>query len=206
MPADAEKIRRAVVSKHGGTGTTGRKISDPEKTPHEKIEPGTVIGVDRGLYKHYGIYTGRGSIIHYASRLRDFGDEMSVRKTGVKHFLNGAANFFVCEFPGTHGRPLEFRRNADILGALASAFGGGGPLTEPGNPLTLLVDIFELFKKFNYKLYSPAKTLRRAKSRLGKSSYNLVFNNCEHLVVWCKTGVSESHQVNEIINTVSGRR
>ncbi|HBC76327.1 MAG TPA: hypothetical protein DC017_16060 [Candidatus Wallbacteria bacterium] len=31
------------------------------------IEPGTVIGVNRGLYKHYGIYAGRSIVIHYAS-------------------------------------------------------------------------------------------------------------------------------------------
>ena len=106
--------------------------------PEDGLNPGTVIGVDRGLYKHYGIYAG-------------------------------------------------------------GLFGGNE------NPLAALYDIYELFKKINYKLYSPAETLRRAKSRLGESSYNLVFNNCEHFVVWCKTGVSESHQVNQIIKSLTGR-
>lgn len=171
----------------------------------EIVKPGTVIGVDRGLYKHYGIYAGRGSVIHYASASGDFGGEMKVRKTGVKHFLNGAPEFFVCEFPEAHGRPRESKRGAGVLGALASAFGLDGPREAPDNPLALLVDVYELFKKFNYKLYSAAETLRRAKGRLGESSYNIVFNNCEHFVVWCKTGVSESHQVNKIINAAAGR-
>jgi len=95
MPDAAEKIRRAVVSKQGVTGTTGRKISGSENAPHEKIEPGTVIGVNRGLYKHYGIYAGRSSIIHYASRSGDFGDEMSVRKTGPQR----RGNFFRLRIP-----------------------------------------------------------------------------------------------------------
>jgi hypothetical protein len=38
--------------------------------------------------------------------------------------------------------------------------------------------------------------LCRAESRLGEENYHLFGNNCEHFVVWCKTGVSESSQVN----------
>ena len=38
--------------------------------------------------------------------------------------------------------------------------------------------------------------IERAESRLGEESYHLFGNNCEHFVVWCKTGVPESSQVN----------
>ena len=38
-------------------------------------------------------------------------------------------------------------------------------------------------------------TIQRAESRLGEESYHLFGNNCEHFVVWSKTGVSESSQV-----------
>lgn len=38
--------------------------------------------------------------------------------------------------------------------------------------------------------------IRRAESRLGEENYQLFGNNCEHFVVWCKKGVSESSQVN----------
>ncbi len=37
-------------------------------------------------------------------------------------------------------------------------------------------------------------TLRRAMSRIGEQSYNLLFNNCEHFAIWCKTGIHRSKQ------------
>jgi hypothetical protein len=37
--------------------------------------------------------------------------------------------------------------------------------------------------------------IQRAKSRLGESDYNLLFNNCEHFATWCKTGLQDSEQV-----------
>jgi len=36
------------------------------------------------------------------------------------------------------------------------------------------------------KLYTSDAIISRAKSRLGESEYNLVFNNCEHFVNWCR--------------------
>ena len=48
---------------------------------------------------------------------------------------------------------------------------------------------------------SPAGvTLRRAMSRLGEQSYNLLFNNCEHFATWCKTGRHRSEQVDSVID------
>ena len=128
-----------------------------------------------------------------------------MRQTGVKNFLNGAPEFFMCDFPDSHGRPRETKRGANLISALASSFTGGGIFGTETNPLSALLDIYDLFKKMNYKLYSPAETLRRAKSRLGEGSYHLIFNNCEHFVIWCKTGVSESHQVNQILKAITGR-
>ena len=40
-------------------------------------------------------------------------------------------------------------------------------------------------------------TIARARSRLGEASYHLVFNNCEHFAVWCKTGHHRSEQVRD---------
>lgn len=36
--------------------------------------------------------------------------------------------------------------------------------------------------------YSREVAVRRAKSRLGESYYNLAVNNCEHFVRWCRAG------------------
>lgn len=50
-----------------------------------------------------------------------------------------------------------------------------------------------------YTLYSPEETIKRAKTRLNEQHYDLVFNNCEHYAIWCKTGLKTSHQVRSIL-------
>ncbi len=50
---------------------------------------------------------------------------------------------------------------------------------------------------------SDEEIVSRAKSRLNESSYNLVFNNCEHFVNWCIHGVDRSDQVNNVIKWAS---
>lgn len=170
MPAGkkAAKAKTAKASKASKAATGGRKsgagklVGPGGGRLEDGLNPGTVIGVDRGLYKHYGIYAGAGSIIHYASATGDFGHAMGVRKTGIKNFLAGAREFFVCEFPDSHGKPSEKKKSADIFSALASGFTGGSLFGGNENPLAAIYDIYELFKKINYKLYSPAETLRRA--------------------------------------------
>lgn len=47
--------------------------------------------------------------------------------------------------------------------------------------------------------YSPEEAQIRARSRLGESSYSLVFNNCEHFVHWCLQGQARSEQVNRTV-------
>ena len=54
----------------------------------------------------------------------------------------------------------------------------------------------------DYRIYLPQETVNRAISRVGEDKYNLLFNNCEHFAIWCKTGVSESYQVKRVINTL----
>lgn len=49
------------------------------------------------------------------------------------------------------------------------------------------------------KQYTGVETVKRARSRLGEEKYNLIFNNCEHFAVWCKTGISDSSQVNKVL-------
>jgi Lecithin retinol acyltransferase len=45
----------------------------------------------------------------------------------------------------------------------------------------------------------PDDVIKRAESRIGERDYNLVFNNCEHFVVWCKTGRHQSTQVDRAV-------
>jgi len=52
------------------------------------------------------------------------------------------------------------------------------------------------------KVFSPEETVKRAESRIGEKEYNLISNNCEHFAIWCKTGISESHQVETFLKFV----
>ena len=118
----------------------------------KKLELGDIVFVDRGCYKHYGIYIGRGRVINYAAEDGDFQGEISVHECSLKHFLDGGECCAI-KFPSD-------------------------------------------FKGF---LYSPEETVKRAKSRLGEHSYNLITNNCEHFAWWCKTGESKSEQVEDSV-------
>ncbi len=183
MPEKAKNLKKKT------SASVAPKVKSGIKS---KVKIGDVIGVGRGVYKHYGIYSGRGKVIHYSAKSSDFGGDMSVHESELEVFLNGSKNYFICEFPKEHGRPREKSTEVSILGSLFSG--------EMPEPLKFVREIYDLFKKINYKLYSPAETVKRARSRIGEDSYSLIFNNCEHFVIWCKTGVSESHQVNELID------
>ena len=48
------------------------------------------------------------------------------------------------------------------------------------------------------RCFDPETVVSRARSKLGERNYNPISNNCEHLALWCKTGISSSEQVNDI--------
>lgn len=61
-------------------------------------------------------------------------------------------------------------------------------------------------RKF-YSRFNPKQIIERAKSRLGKRNYSVLFNNCEHFVTWCIYGEAESKQVQDAIalsTTITG--
>jgi Lecithin retinol acyltransferase/PspA/IM30 family len=47
--------------------------------------------------------------------------------------------------------------------------------------------------------YIADTAIARAESRLGERQYNLLYNNCEHFATWCKTGKSQSLQIDNFI-------
>ncbi|WP_414550514.1 lecithin retinol acyltransferase family protein [Anabaena sp. CCY 0017] len=54
------------------------------------------------------------------------------------------------------------------------------------------------------KCDSPEVVVQRAISKLGEQKYNLLFNNCEHFAHYCKTGRSDSKQVNKFVAPIGG--
>jgi hypothetical protein len=144
----------------------------------EGVERGDIISVSRGVYSHIGVYINNKEVIHYTSNDSDIGDNF-IQSTSLKRFLRGTEKYSVLVFPSKYGEPTSV--------PFSAASG------------TLLYDFSKHFKNQNYTVYSPSETIRRAKSKLNEKQYNLASNNCEHFAIWCKTGISESHQVNNVI-------
>jgi len=138
---------------------------------------GDVVGITRGIYEHFGVYVGKGRIIHYTS----FDDSLSnneIMETDMEHFLRGARSFFVVQFESIN-RALSMKTLSR----------------------SLLLAVFPRIKRDRpYHIFSGEETVTRAYSQLGKRDYHLVLNNCEHFAFWCKTGERESHQFKTLLN------
>lgn len=132
---------------------------------------GDIIGVHRlgGVYDHYGIYESDDCIYEYAAHGHDFG-EADIHVTTLKKFIRDSGNGNLFI--------LTFPNQNDAPVKSYESASAADPLPH---------------------FYTPEETVRRAKSRLGETKYSLLFNNCEHFAIWCKTGVHESHQANEIL-------
>lgn len=165
-----------------------RDTSDARRTPKAKAKRGDIICVSRGAYEHYAIYVSKQEVIHYIPPDSGLALEWDlsaptahVSKTGMKRFLDGASSFKVVEFSDAETRKRKTISAMDLGAGII----GRGPLLGwdwlASNP--------------EFHLYSAAETVKRAKSKLGEADYHLVFNNCEHFAVWCKTGMHRSEQV-----------
>ncbi len=154
------------------------------------LYPGDVLAVTRrgGLYQHYAIYIGNWRVIHYAAESGDFSGHITIHEAPFRDFQGSSDLIYALDFSPQGG--LGIRR------------GEAAPRHSPVPDLTgaLMSSLFEALRQIQgYHLYTPEQTVARAKSRLGEKQYFLPTNNCEHFALWCKTGVSESSQVEEWI-------
>ena len=160
-----------------------RHISD-----WHQLKAGDVIGVHRKfknehlrgitMYDHYGIYAGNFNVIHLSNGLNDdfLSGKISVRKDPYYKFKGGeSSEVFVVDFDTFFN---EYMKNLSLLEKFQR----------------LPHDIIRKILGKNYHLYSPEETVRRAESHLNEEGYNLLWNNCEHFALWCKTGIGESTQ------------
>jgi hypothetical protein len=152
---------------------------------------GDILAVNRGLYYHYGIYSGENRVIHYAVKSGDFMSNICVHETTFANFRNGK-QCAICRFPKTY-------RKSDIGTKLFN-------MIQRPNIFTVIDSASSLISELtssSFHQYSGQDTVERARSRLGENKYNLVFNNCEHFAIWCKTGISESKQVNVALSLLT---
>lgn len=143
---------------------------------------GDILRVNRGLYSHYGVYADPGHVIHYTGATGPDDFNGIVRETTLEEFLNGAKTFSICTFP----------QNPAII-----------PAVPARNTLARILNVIRTMKLRDYHLYSGEETVQRARSKLGMGGYNLALNNCEHFAVWCRTGVKDSSQVNNILDIIA---
>ena len=174
-------------------------FSKPKRKKRE-LKAGDVIYVDRTLYKHFAVYIGDNEVVHYAPDKKKKG-KASIHKAPFKEFLDGNTEFTICVFPKEYGDYEKFD------GYLPSSF--GGIIKTPDTSL-FLKQLRKFLNDADYKLFSRKQTVKRAleKADEGETNYNPFFNNCEHFAIWCKTGIKESRQVQELLDiifTVSGK-
>ena len=149
---------------------------------------GDIIGVVRKAYTHYGIYLSDACVIHYAIPASKTIGYPTIHPTSLRLFLrDDASDYFILDFPKPYQPPVA-------LG-----------LDDAKHDETVPEQIARrLQQSYGYHLYTPEETVARAKSRVGETHYNLLTNNCEHFAIWCKTGVSESMQISEMLNSLGG--
>ena len=131
-----------------------------------------------GVYAHHGIDCGDGSVIHFGAE--NWYTSRSIERTTLDRFAREDAvevrdySDFFSRLRDTSDLPrrleLALRRQID---ALLGRHGTGEELT-------------------------PDAVIARAERRLGDRRFNVLFHNCEHFATWCKTGMSDSEQVNAL--------
>lgn len=113
------------------------------------------------------------------------GDVVYTKRALYCHYGIYVNNNCIVEFAPPDGFELDAKR-ALIRTASIDSFLNGGQL---------FIDT-KCKKK-----YSNSDIATRALSCVGlyKGNYNLIFNNCEHFVKWCCSGVFASYQANKVI-------
>ena len=138
---------------------------------------GDHIYVERvgGLFTHHGIDCGNGRVIHFT------GDSSTsprrVQRTSMRIFARGSAVRIrdYGEFFERLKRPDQLPRRLQIrLRREMSRLAG---------------------REWQIASFEPDSVIARAESKLGRSDFDVVLNNCEHFATWCKTGISDSEQV-----------
>lgn len=167
---------------------------------------GDIIGVERTLYDHYGVYVSDGEVIEFSAHNAD--GKSIIQKTTFARFLGDSKECFYLVFGDTYCEPgkVYFSPSVRTVSGISQDFWkkfrifADSIRPAPSEFLSRnLGDALNTPK--NYRLRSPAETVRRARAQLGKTSfgeseadYSLHRNNCEHFAIWCKTGVMLSTQ------------
>ena len=134
-----------------------------------------------GIYNHHGIDCGDGSVIHYNSKT--WQGARCVEQTSLEDFCKADE--------------LQVRDYGDFQSTLEQADDVEQVMQESSRALNRMMDSLRGLEVADLD-FGPEAVIARAESRLGESKFDLMSNNCEHFTVWCKTGISNSDQLNSI--------
>ena len=163
------------------------KIFPRMERKSKQLSFGDIIWVQRPGYKHFGVFASKNEVIHYTGQSLS---EASVRKTSLNEFLEGSKRFYICVFPESYGKYDSSETLSIFNNSLACGPSGNN-----------FFKIFEWLKRNQrYSVFSDEETVERARSRLGENQYRLFSNNCEHFAIWCKTGINQSWQIEELLD------
>jgi len=119
-----------------------------------------------------------GSLLMKPDKTLQPGDVIFTDRVLYRHYGVYAGDGKVIHYAAKNG---DFGSDVGVRETSLKKFSGGGKCTV----LQFIED----------PPFSGKETVRRARSRIGEKSYSLLFNNCEHFALWCKTGKSTSAQV-----------
>lgn len=130
-----------------------------------------------GLYTHHGIDCG-DDVIHLTAAGPG---PPSVRRIARAEFAEGG-EILVRDYTRFFAAQTEAER------ALRAASLAVGRALDAARGIAQPLDAADV---------SPDAVVARAESRLGEVGFDVWLNNCEHFATWCRTGISNSAQIDQ---------
>jgi hypothetical protein len=161
-----------------------------ERSEEHGARFGDVIASSRGAYWHYAVFVSDDEVIHYTSETNDKDAACVIMATPLSHFLRGDRAYWVVNFDAAKERHLAAYTAPD--------------LAEPPPPGAAPAPAAKRARAPQRVIATPTQTVERARSRLGEQGYQLPVHNCEHFAMWCKTGLTESSQIDTLLALFQG--
>ncbi|HWI63002.1 MAG TPA: lecithin retinol acyltransferase family protein [Symbiobacteriaceae bacterium] len=145
--------------------TVSPAAADTLRRIHDKVERA------EDVFDNYNEANDPDILSKQTRRLKDWlkscnpGDHLYVARPGFTHH-----GLYVGQ-----GQVIHYLREEGVVKTDADTFATGSPIYVMGEDESPIV-------------YSPTEAISRAQSRLGEQKYNLLDNNCEHFVRWCRYG------------------
>uniref|UniRef100_A0A914ZG07 LRAT domain-containing protein n=2 Tax=Parascaris univalens TaxID=6257 RepID=A0A914ZG07_PARUN len=154
----------------------------------ERLTLGDLVEIKRvgvaeiHLYAHWAVYIGSYNDRAYVAHLSTEDSDFFVNVSGS---MNPSGSFAAVKTKTARGSQAQVR--LDELTRAACGY-----LCRINNSLDMTRTPFP-----------PCTVVKRALLKLGSSDYNLLLNNCEHFVTYCRYGTKVSEQVEDVAKSVT---